>query len=421
MMRHKWRFKKHVACIQKGFINLLLYLINSFSDPFFISRLLICKKLKIVMNKRKTLMLAGRVLIVALIIWFFSKGSPGKEKAEFTNPIKYRHFEVIPVKNTSPLIRIPVTGRVRAIQKIDLYPQVGGKLLEGKKPFKEGVTFRRGELLLQVDSESFQLDLKAQKSTFLNTLVQLMADLKMDFADHASPWEVYLTEFNLNKKISSLPLVKHPKLKYFLATKDVYNQYYVLKRMEEDLEDYYIPAPFAGVISAVHVDPGAQVGTQTHLGEISSVEAYELKASISLSDLRYVKVQDEVLLTNVEIDRQWRGSIQRIGSVVNDDNQQLNVFIDVKGKNLKEGIFLEGVITSGRETNRQVMVLPLASITRNEQVYVVKDSLVQARPVKMVRYHKEEVWVTGLQDGELVIKAPGNEPVHGMKGIAKLN
>ncbi len=373
------------------------------------------------MNKRKTVILSGGIMLVALILWLIGKGSPGKEVTVANSAPAYRSFEVIPVENASPSILIPITGRIRAVEKIDLYPEVAGKLLKGNKPFKEGVLFRRGELLLQVDSESFRLDLKAQKSTFLNTLIQVMPDLKMDFADHAPPWETYLAAFDLEKKVALLPAVEQPKLKYFLAAREVYNQYYAIKRMEKDLLEYYIVAPFTGVIGAVNVDPGAQVNTQTHLGEISSTEAYELQASISLSDLKYVKARDGVLLSNLEVGQHWKGTIQRIGQVVDDANQQLSIFINVKGEGLKEGMFLEGTIEAGRKAGSKVMVLPLASMTRNEQVYVIKDSTVQAKPVKPVRYNKEQVWVTGLQDGEIVIKTPGNEPIHGMKGIAKLN
>ena len=373
------------------------------------------------MNRRKTAILTGGILIVALILWLVGRGSPGEEAAATKVPSTYRSFEVIPVENTSPPIQIPITGRIRATEKIDLYPEVSGKLLKGDKPFKEGILFRRGELLLQVDSESFRLDLKAQKSTFLNTLIQVMADLKMDFADHALPWEAYLTGFDLEKKVPALPRVEHPKLKYFLAAREVYNQYYAIKRLERDLQDYYIVAPFTGVIGAVHVNPGAQVNTQTHLGEISSTEAYELQASVSLPGLKHIRARDEVLLTNIAVDRQWKGTIQRIGQVVDDANQQLSIFISVKGQGLKEGMFLEGTIETGHQIGGKVMVLPLASMTRNEQVYVIQDSTVQAKPVRVVRYHKEQVWVTGLQDGEIVIKTPGNEPIHGMKGIAKLN
>jgi len=375
------------------------------------------------MNTRKTLITVSIVVIIAVVFFLVNRGG-GDEKDSMKaalNSTPLRTFEAVAIQKEDPAIKIPITGRILAVEKIDLYPEVSGKLLKGSKPFKEGITFQRGQLLLRLDAASFTLDLNATKSDFLSTLIRVMPDLKMDFPEHYEPWETYLKNFNIEERLQTMPSVTDDRLKYFLASESIYNLYYNIQRLENDLKKYQVVAPFKGVLGSALVNPGAQVGTQTQLGTFSSIEAFELETSISLSDLNYVAEGDEVMLENKEMNREWKGIIHRIGKVVDDANQQLSIFIKIQGDDLREGMFLEGVIDVDRKANSSVSILPKESVIRNNQVYVVRDSTVFAKSIIPVRYEQKSIWVTGLVNGDVVIKDPGTEQIHGIKAIAKIN
>lgn len=371
------------------------------------------------MNGRKIIIASSVALIGGVIFWLVARGGNEPESSLTTTPTKVRSFETLEVRNEALGLYIPMTGRVQPYEKVDLYPEVSGALIRGAKSFKEGIAFQKGQTILRIDSEILQLDVAAQKSSFLNTLVQMIPDLKMDYPEHFQPWDDYLKGFSVDQPLPALPEAGTPQIKYFLSARNVYNQYYSIKSLEKQLGRYRVAAPFSGTLTEARVNPGGQVSPQTMLGVLSSTESYELETAISLADLKHVNEGDKVTLTSRDIDGQWTGTIQRVGQAIDATNQSVPLFIDVPGEGLKEGVFLEGKIKADQPLAGQLVALPLSAIVQNDQVYIIQDSVARLHPVTPTRYLDDEVWVKGLEDGQQVIKDPGSDPLSGTKAIAK--
>ena len=77
---------------------------------------------------------------------------------------RLRHLEVVKIRNGRPRIEIPITGRLRPYEKIDVCAEISEKVLRTSKPFKEGLSYRKGEVLIRIDGEEMVLNLHSQKS-----------------------------------------------------------------------------------------------------------------------------------------------------------------------------------------------------------------------------------------------------------------
>lgn len=374
------------------------------------------------MNQRKLIISLVLVLVAASVVWLLARGNDEESAAATVSETPaISQYDALVVENNQQQLDIPITGRIAPTEKVELLPEASGTLLRGAKPFRVGVSFRRGQTMLKVDSDRIRLDLVAQKSQLLKTLVQVMPDLRLDFPDHFQPWDDYLEAFDLNSTLRPLPPVPTPKFKYFLSARGVYNQYYSIQSMEEQLSQYYITAPFDGTVTAALVSPGAKVGPQTRLGTLSATGAYELETTVGLEELQYIEPGDEVELHSTELSGSWTGTIARIGSTINEASQSVPLFITLGGSNLKGGMFLEGTIETGRVTEEAVMELPQEALIRNDQVYVIEDSVVRTTSVEPVRTYQNQVWVRGLTEGQIVIKEPGSTQLQGTRAIPQLN
>lgn len=359
------------------------------------------------------------LLVATLVVWLATWGNsePESPPAEPSPPT--RRYETITVRPEAAPVRIPITGRIRPYEQVDLYPEVSGTLRRGAKPFKKGISYQRGQTILRIDSDILQLDVASQKSAFLNTLVQMVPDLKMDYPEHFAPWDAYLKSFSIDAPLPELPAAEAPALKYFLSARNVYSQYYSIRSMEQQLRRYRIVAPFTGTLTQAPVNPGGPVTPQTLLGVLSSTESYELETSVSLADLEHINPGDTVTLTSNDLSGRWTGTIQRVGEAVDDANQRVPVFVDVAGDRLRAGLFLEGSIATNRPADATLTVLPLEAIVQNDRVYVIQDSLVELYPIEPLRYQDERVWVRGLADGQQVIRNPGGTPLQRTHAIAQ--
>ncbi len=381
------------------------------------------------MKKRKIIISLGAFLIIATTSFLTvatTFGLMGLKKNEReqsdkkVNAMPLKQVVAVEVKNRTYSWQLPITGRIQPNARIDLYSEVSGKVLASSKPFKEGVNFKKGEVLVQLDAEEQELNLKSQKSAFLQTLVQIMPDLKMDFPEDFDAWDNYLAGFNIENNIVKLPNTPKSKLKYFLASNKVYDQYYSIRAKEKNLAKYCIKAPFTGTLINASANPGMLVNSQLKLGEFSSTDSYELEAAVSLADRKYVHVGDQVQLKSSDKDGDWEGKIVRISNAVDGSSQNISIFIEVNDAELIEGMFLEGSIEITDADQEKLTEISKEALVHSNQVYVIKDSVVRLTSIEPVKYLTSTIWVRGLKDGQLFLNEYTGEPMDGTKVGVKI-
>ena len=337
--------------------------------------------------RKLSILVAVFVLVAAIIASNFLSGRNNKteksekEKKAATADV-IREVAVLKVVNKDINAPVTVTGKLISPEKVDLFAEVSGVLLSGSNSFKEGSRFAKGALLINIDDEESRMNLLAQKSLLFNTLTQMMPDLKLDYPDAYPKWQEYLDNFKIEKPLMQLPEPQTNKEKYFVATKNVYNQFYTIRSQEARQRKYKIFAPFAGVVVASDINPGTLVRQGQKLGEIINPYNYELDASLSVKDLDYIHVGDQVRLFSEDIKGSWNGTIKRISDKIDPATQTLKVFISASGKGLKEGMFLKGEITANQLNN--VFEIARGLIVNKNQVFIVENSRLKLQEINIV-------------------------------------
>jgi len=329
-------------------------------------------------------------------------------------PKRIKSVEVATVKNAALATKLGVQGRLEAYNKIALFTEVGGAVLETGKPFKKGVYFSKGETLLRIDDAEARLSLQAQKATLLNGIAMIMPDLKIDYPESFSAWESYLGQFDENAPIPPLPEAINQREKLFIAGRNLYSQFYTIKSVEERLSKYTLRAPFSGVLTTTVVDRGAVVRPGQQLGEIMGTGYYEMLATVPLSDLDFLKPGGTVELYSEDIDGKWTGKIQRISDQIDATTQTVNVFIGVSGKQLREGMYLRG--EADARTIDNVVEIDRDLLIDEGEVYVVKnDTLLSLVPVNVRKFNRETVIVSGLPEGAQLLTSDVAGAYDGMR------
>ena len=83
------------------------------------------------------------------------------------------------VENKDIPIIINANGNLVAKNKIDLYSEVQGILKPLSKDFKAGTTYKKGEVILRINSEEHYANLQAQKSNLFNSITSIMPDIQI--------------------------------------------------------------------------------------------------------------------------------------------------------------------------------------------------------------------------------------------------
>lgn len=327
---------------------------------------------------------------------------------------------VIPAQNKIVPVSIIESGRLSAKYKVDLYSEVQGIMETTSKEFKPGATFRKGQTLVKIKSDDFFANLQAQKSAFQNLITSILPDLKLDYPEAYAKWDAYLKSFNRSKSLAPLPKPASDKEKFFLTGKNIYTTYYNTKNLELVYKKYTLTAPFNGILTEALVTPGSLVRNGQKLGEFINPTEYELELAISKALIHSVKIGEEVSVINPETPSQnWVGKISRINGKVNSTTQTVQVFVELKGTDLKEGLYLQATIAGQEKLN--AIQLPRNLLVDDTKLYIVNpDSVLGLNEITVVHKSHDNIIVQGIDNGNWVLIKPIPGAYSGMKVLVKL-
>jgi membrane fusion protein (multidrug efflux system) len=345
------------------------------------------------------------ILGVCLIIGAVFLGNYFVEKNQKPKPTYTKTINTVFVENVKnkeiPII-LSASGRLIAKNKIELFSEVQGVLKPLRKAFKAGTNFYKGETLLSINSDEFYASLQSQKSNLYNLITVIMPDIRLDYPKDFKKWESYLQSFDMNKSVSKLPVFSSDKEKYFISGRGILTAYYNVKNLEARFKKHQIKAPFKGVLTEVSVNPGTLVRVGQKLGEYIDPSIYEMEVSINAEFADLLKIGNSVALSNLSKTKNYKGKVVRVNGKVDQVSQTINVYIDVKHLDLKEGMFLEANLVAKSESD--AIEISRKLLIENTSVYIVKkDSILTLINVQPVYFGAETVIIKGLENSDKIL------------------
>ncbi|WP_237275988.1 efflux RND transporter periplasmic adaptor subunit [Tenacibaculum ovolyticum] len=342
------------------------------------------------------------VLLVASLISSYFKNSKKKPERKVTKVEKT--VFVKEVKNRDVPIVISANGNLVAKNKVDIYSEVQGVLRPTGKDFRAGVAYNKGQTLLRINSQEFYASIQSQRSSLQNLIASIMPDIRLDYPDSFEKWNSYLKNYDINKSVQPLPNTSSDKEKYFITGKNIYTTFYNLKNLEAKLAKYNLRAPFKGVLTETLVTNGTLVRVGQKMGEFIDLSVFELPLSVNAGFADVLQVGKTVALQNLEKTKTWSGKVSRINGKIDQASQTVQLFIEVKGENLREGMYLEANVPvktaiDAIEINRKLLI-------ENKFVYVVKDSVLDLVKINAVHFNENTVVVKGLKNDMKLVSKP---------------
>jgi len=352
---------------------------------------------KIIIIVLSVILLAGSVFLAMFLIKNKKKPKQNTDKI-----VKTVFTEIVSNKNI-PLV-ISTNGNLIAKNRIEIFAEVQGVLENTSKEFKQGTSYNKGETIIKINSDEFYANLQAQKSNLFNVITAIMPDIRLDYPNEYTKWQSYLQSFDTNKSILKLPETNSDKEKFFISGRGITTAYYNVKNLEVKLNKYNIRAPFRGIITESLVNKGTLIRQGQKLGEFIDPSVYEVAVSIKSEFRDLLKIGKDVKLHNLENSKTWIGKVIRINGKVDTQTQTIKAFIQVSGKNLKEGQYLSIELQAKAEENAFEVSRNL--LVDNSKLYIIKDSILDLVNVNTVFENQNTVVVKGLKDGTVLLSKP---------------
>jgi multidrug efflux pump subunit AcrA (membrane-fusion protein) len=367
--------------------------------------------------KRK-LIIVGLVLLTlaaaagGMFLLKSMKKSPKKDLNRRKTPV----VQVQKVNYQSIASPIIEKGRVVSNLQVNLSSEVAGRIVETGVPLKVGQRFKKGDLLIRIYDEDAKMDLRAQKSRFMNKLAANLPDIKVDYADNFENWMRFFNSIKLDQPLAAMPAVKSDPEKVFMASRNILGDYYSIKSAEVKLAKRRIYAPFNGSYVSVNTQIGSVAGMGSKLADIIESDNLELQVPVESKDLKWVHIGDKVEILDASENVISTGKLVRKSEFVDQGTQSVSVFVKLQPKN---GVDLyQGQFLSARFEGKQIenaMEIQRNAVFRTNRVFVVENKLLKEKQINVLKLNDNTLVFNGLKEGELLVVDPPVKATENMK------
>lgn len=308
------------------------------------------------------------------------------------------------VQNGVVQIVIPANGNLIAKRRVELYSEVQGVFRGTGKLFRPGQTYNNGQTIIRVDAAEYYASVQSAKSNLYNSIAAIMPDLRLDFPDIFPKWQSYLNGFDLEKSTPKLPEMTSEKENFFITGRGIVSSYYNVKNLEQRLGKFNIRAPFTGILTEALVTEGSLIRNGQKLGEFIDPSVYEMEVALGKRYANLLKVGETVVLNTLDKSKTYSGRVSRVNGSIDATTQTINAYIEVIDNDLKEGMYLEANLNAKSESD--AIEVSRSLIFDQNQMFVVKDSLLDLIDVNPVYFSNTKAVVKGIPNGTVIISKP---------------
>ncbi len=327
-----------------------------------------------------------------------SKANPRKdEQKRNTMNVKARQIKYSDIETN-----MKYRGRVSAFNTVDLTAEVSGRILQGDILFKEGESFKKNDVIVKIYKQDVLATHKASISSFLQTLAQILPDIRVDFPNEYEKWNNFFVAIDPEQSLPELPKINSNQEKVFLSANNVLTNYYNLQNQEIDLSKYTIIAPFNGSLKSVNKEIGSAATTGSNLATLIRSDKLEVTVPVFTDDLKWIKTGDIATLTN-KYDEKTEIKVSRISGYVDEETQSVNVYLTFYPSSTMSLLEGEYVDVSFQGNNISGFEIPREAIVNSSYVYELADGKLNKIPVNIIRSLNDSYIITGVEENTTVV------------------
>lgn len=324
---------------------------------------------------------------------------PEVEMKRFVKTEEVKYSEI-----TSPL---SAEGRAVSGSVVTLVSEASGKIEPGKVVLRKGTSFKKGQLLAEIYKDEVELALKARKSKFLTTMTSLLPDMKVDYPQHLTAYEMFFRAIDLDENLPEMPVVENEKLKIFLASRNVFSEYYGIKQDEKRLKRHSLYAPFNGTFTQVNFEVGGYVNTGGQIAKMIRTDYVEIEVPVPNVDSKWIKINDKVDVVSKDGNSHQVGIVVRKADFIEEHTQARSIFVKVQNS-AKEAL-LTGEWKKVQFPGQKVeaaMEIPRGAVFNSSTVYTVVDGRLKKREINVLKMNETTLVFNGLEEGTKLVIEP---------------
>ena len=339
--------------------------------------------------------LAGAVVFGMLVSCQTAKQEDPAAAAESAIPVKVA--QVVKQKISE---KLTYTGTLEAWQKINIMPDIGGKV--AKIYVEEGQRVEKDQLLAEMDTESIGLQLKQAEAA--------LAVAEANYKNAAKNKE--RMDRLLQEKAVSDQQYELVKLGYDAAEAQLAQAQAAVNMARHTLDVSIMKAPFKGIIASKNAQVGDVINPMMGSygpvsGVLTLVDYSRIKIGVEVSQSDVVRIQKgqpaAVRVSRGEA-KEYPGTVTVVNTTADPQAKKFHVEVTVNNPelSLRPGTF--GSVVFEVNSHDNALVVPQKAVIEDKYVFLVQGTKAVKKAVALGLKNSVLVEVTaGLKEGDLVI------------------
>jgi RND family efflux transporter MFP subunit len=339
--------------------------------------------------------------------------SSRKAPERIERPVLGPLVEVVEVASADVRVEVAGQGEVSPRTRVDLAPQVTGRVVDVHPALVTGGRFKAGATLLTVDPRDYELAVERARAAVAGAETTLERERAEGEAARAEWREVHGADQPPSLLVRS-PQIREAEARLAAARAD-------LAAAQLGLERTRLALPFDGLVIEESVDVGQLVTSGQRVATVYGTAAVEIRVPLDDRELAWFEVPTDAQVSADFAGEtvRWEGRVERLEGQVDPRSRMVRIVVAVADPfragrpPLLPGTFVD-VTIAGREL-AGVAVIPRHALREGDQVWVVEGGVLDVRDVEVVRRDRTRAYVgSGLEAGELVVTSSLDAVTDGM-------
>ncbi len=368
---------------------------------------------------RRVILPVGIVFMALVVFVIMGKMRPHAEKRRPPRP--HPTVSAITVGLDEQPIVLTGYGTVQAKRRIDVIPQVSGRIVEKSSSFEAGETIAKGDTLVRIEETDY-LQGQAQAHANLAQAQLSLALAEQEATIARQEWERLQSSTTASQKISqpSALVLHEPQL--LQAQAAVQAAAAALTLADANLARCTLVSPFDGRVLSADADAGQYLRAGNPIGSLYAIDKAEIVVPLPAEDMSWIKTGadgtdptfpgDPVTIVADYAGQRftWQGVAARLGGAVDTASRQVPVVVEIDNPfvasagrpALLTGMFVTVEFTSDPPAGS--VIIPRDALRPDNKVWVItSEHTITIRPVQVARAGVDEAVISkGLAAGEKI-------------------
>lgn len=339
-------------------------------------------------------------------------------------------YPIVSVTTVKPLTHqalVTAYGEVKSRNQLALTSQVSGKIIYLSDKFLTGNTFKKGEILAEIEPIIYQQALATAQANLADSALALAQEELNSKQAHEEWQQSGLANEQASDLVLRKPQLAAAKANYAMTMKAV-------EKAQYDLAQTKLRAPFDALVVSKQVQIGSNVQSGTNLADLYDISLFEVSLPLSTQQWQLLPITKnsaeqlnaiQISLTDEATQQQWPATIERVEQHLDSQSRQRSLVAVVKSpialdEPLFAGAFVKANIYGAQVNN--VWKLPASALIDSDKVWrVTQDGLLNYLPITVKFSQDNAVYVQPIDTVEQaqIVNRPLASYMENMKVEAK--